>query len=158
MNILVELSCNMGLDIKSCMIFIILSFFQKSFRNKRIGWIRVHRTVVSVFWVCRCSVAQSCLTLCDPINCSPPGFSIHWLIPGILEWVAISSPRGSSRPRDQTHFSWSSCISRWILHHWDTWEAPLFLVRESKYLYVAAIGLYLLSSADYLENICVCLF
>ena len=34
-----------------------------------------------------------------------------------LEWVAISSFRGSSRPRDRTHVSWVSCIGRWVLCH-----------------------------------------
>ena len=47
-------------------------------------------------WVCIRSVAQSCLTLCDPMNCSPPGSSIHGIFQArILEWVAISFPRGS---------------------------------------------------------------
>ena len=42
-------------------------------------------------------VPQSCLTLCDPVDCSLPGFSIHGILQaGILEWVAISSSRGSS--------------------------------------------------------------
>ena len=46
-------------------------------------------------------VAQSCLTLCDPMDCSPPGFSVHGILQArILEWVAISFSRGSSRPRD----------------------------------------------------------
>ena len=46
-------------------------------------------------------VAQSCLTLGDPIDCSPPGFSVHGVFQArILEWVAISLSRGSSRPRD----------------------------------------------------------
>ena len=51
-------------------------------------------------------VAQSCLTLCDPMDCSPPGSSIHGILQArILEWVAISFSRGSSRPRDQTQVS-----------------------------------------------------
>ena len=42
-------------------------------------------------------VAQSCLTLCDPVDCSPPGSSIHGILQArILEWVAISFCRGSS--------------------------------------------------------------
>ena len=41
----------------------------------------------------------------------------------ILEWVAISFSRGSSRPRDQTPVSCVSCIGRWILYHCITWEA-----------------------------------
>ena len=48
-------------------------------------------------------VAQSCPTLCDPMFCSLPGSSIHGILQAsILEWVAISSFRGSSQPRDWT--------------------------------------------------------
>ena len=48
-------------------------------------------------------VAQSCLTLCDPVDCSPPGSSAHGIPQArILEWVAISSYRRSSQLRDQT--------------------------------------------------------
>ena len=44
---------------------------------------------------------QSCPTLCDPMDCSPPGSSIHGLLQTrILEWAATPSSRGSSRPRD----------------------------------------------------------
>ena len=49
-------------------------------------------------------VAQSCPTLCDPVDCSPPGSSVHGILQArVLEWVAISFSRGSSQPRDQTH-------------------------------------------------------
>ena len=55
-----------------------------------------------------CSVSQSCLILCDPLDCSPPGSSVHGIFQArIMEWVAISSPRGSSWPRDWTRFSFS---------------------------------------------------
>ena len=48
-------------------------------------------------------VAQSCLTLCNPMNCNPPGFSVLGFFQArILEWVAMPSFRGSSQPRDQT--------------------------------------------------------
>ena len=47
--------------------------------------------------VCVCSVAQSCLTLCNPTDCSPPGSSFHGIFQArILEWVAISYSRGFS--------------------------------------------------------------
>ena len=60
------------------------------------------------------SVSQLCPTLCDPIDCSPPGSSVHAICQvRILEWVTISFSRGSLRPRDQTHVS---CIGRWVLH------------------------------------------
>ena len=50
-----------------------------------------------------CVCAQSCPTLCDPINCSPQGSYVHGISQArILEWVAISSSKGSSWSRDQT--------------------------------------------------------
>ena len=53
-----------------------------------------------------CIVTKSWPILCDPMNCSPPGSSIHGISEArILEWVAISFPRGASRPRDGTHIS-----------------------------------------------------
>ena len=46
---------------------------------------------------------QSCLTLCDSMDCSPPGSSVHGILQArILEWVAMPSSRGSSLPRDRT--------------------------------------------------------
>ena len=51
-------------------------------------------------------VVQSCSTLCDPMDCSPAGSSVHGIFQAwILEWVAISFSRGSSRPRDRTQVS-----------------------------------------------------
>ena len=59
--------------------------------------------------------------LCDPIDCSLPGSSVHGILQARgLEWVVISSSRGSSRPGDWTC---TSCIGRWILYHWATREA-----------------------------------
>ena len=59
-----------------------------------------------------CTHAQSlqlCPTPCDPMDCSPPGSSVHGISQArTLEWVAISSSRGSSHPRDQTCVS---CIA-----------------------------------------------
>ena len=56
--------------------------------------------------VCVCLVSQSCLTLCDAMDYSLPGSSVHAILQArILEWVAISSSRGSSQHRDETHVS-----------------------------------------------------
>ena len=53
-----------------------------------------------------CAPAQSCPTLCDPMECSLPGFSVLGISQArILEWGAISSSRGSSRPRNRTQIS-----------------------------------------------------
>ena len=50
---------------------------------------------------------QLCPTLCDPLDGSLPGSPVPGILQArILEWVAISFSRGSSRPRDQTHISW----------------------------------------------------
>ena len=53
----------------------------------------------------------SCVSLCNPVDRSPTGFSVHGILQvRILEWVAISSSKGSSWPRNQTHVSYVSCI------------------------------------------------
>ena len=54
-------------------------------------------------------VAQSCPTLCDPMDCSLPGSSVHGILQArMLEWVAIFFSGGSSSPRDRT---WVSSIA-----------------------------------------------
>ena len=61
---------------------------------------------------------QSCLTLCDPMDCSPPSSSVHGILQArILEWVAMPFCRGSSPPRDPTCVSCVSCIGRQLLYH-----------------------------------------
>jgi len=66
-----------------------------------------HKGLLFVFL---CS--QSCLTLCDPMDCSPPGSSVHGILQArILEWVAMPSSTGSSRPRDRTRVSCVSCTA-----------------------------------------------
>ena len=60
----------------------------------RTEWGRVTSVEVKVL------VAQSCPTLCDPVDCSPPDSSVHAVLQArILEWVAILFSRGSSQPR-----------------------------------------------------------
>ena len=64
---------------------------------------------------------QLCLTLCDPIDCSPPGSSVHGILQArILEWVVIPSSRGSSRARDWTLGLLHLRLCRWIRYHWAT--------------------------------------
>ena len=63
-----------------------------------------------------CSVAKSCLTPCDPMNCSLPGFSVYVVLQArLLEWVAIPFLRGSSLPRDWTRVS---CIAGRCFNLW----------------------------------------
>ena len=72
--------------------------------------------------VCVCSTAQSCVSPCNPMDCSLPDSSVHRIIPTrITELVDISFSRGSSLPRDWTHIS----CCRQILNHWAISEAHL---------------------------------
>ena len=65
-------------------------------------------------WVLCAESLQSCLTLCDPMDCSLPGCSVHGILQAaILKWVAMPSARGSSWSRDQT------CVSCASLYWWD---------------------------------------
>ena len=68
-----------------------------------------------------CEVTQSCLTLCNPMDCSLPGASVHGIFQArVLQWVAISFSRGSSQPRDWT---WVSRIADRHFTIWATREA-----------------------------------
>ena len=72
--------------------------------------------------VSSCWVTKLCPILCDPVDCGWPGSIFHGIFQArILERVAISFTRGSSRPRDRAHVS---CIGRQTHYLWTTWEAP----------------------------------
>ena len=82
----------------------------------------VAKTHNITFWIVAIS-PNICLLLshsvvsnsATPMDCNPPGSSVHGILQArILEWVAISSSRGSSWPRDQTQLSYISCIGRWV--------------------------------------------
>ena len=94
-------------------------------------WMWVWVCVLSHVWLCVClcvhacmhAYAQSCLTLGGPMYCSLPGSSVHGIVQArILEWVAISYSRGSSRLRNWTRVSCISCMGRLILYHLSSWE------------------------------------
>ena len=80
------------------------------------------------------SALRLCLSLCERMDCCPPGSSVHGISQArILEWVAISSSRGSSRPRDWTDI-WVTCIGRQILYDWGPGEAVLSWTHSKTYL------------------------
>ena len=57
-----------------------------------------------------CCVTQSCPTFCDPMDCSPPGFSVHRILQTrILEWVAMPSSKGFSQPRGSSNLGLPHC-------------------------------------------------
>ena len=81
---------------------------------------------------CCCLVTNLCPTLC---NYSLPGSSVHGILQTkILEWLAISSSRGSSRPRDRTWVSCVSCIGQRTSYHWATREAHIYVIPQDKFL------------------------
>ena len=84
---------------------------------------------------CEVTVAQSCLTLCESMDYSPLGFSVHGILQArILEWVAVPFSSGSSKPRDQTQVSctagglftiWATRKEGWVLKNWCFWIVAL---------------------------------
>ena len=87
--------------------------------------------MISLQLVCVCmSVTQLCPTLCDPMNCSPPGFSVHGILQArTLEWIAIPFSRGSSWPRDRTLVS---CTAGIFFTFWDTGKPHYNLITSFK--------------------------
>ena len=118
-----------------------VSYSSKYLRNSSVGFLFLHflflmlRDDQNSLYVCvHAKSLQLCPTLCNPMNYSPPGSSIHGILQArILEWVAMPSSRGSSQPRDQTHVSYISCIGRWVLYHWHCLGSPYTVVESSKY-------------------------
>ena len=71
-----------------------------------------HKYCVIYYVLCCALSLQLCLTLCDPMDHSPPGFCVHGMFQArILEWIAISAFRGYSQPRDETYVSYISCTA-----------------------------------------------
>ena len=80
--------------------------------------IDIERVFFSAFVLMCVPSLLSCPTLCDPMGCSPPGSSVHGILKTrTLEWVAMPSSRGSSRPRDPTCVTYVSCTGRRVLYH-----------------------------------------
>ena len=73
-----------------------------------------------------CWGTQSCLTLCDPMDCRAPGSSVHGTLYARILEAAIPFSRGPSWSKDRTWDSCVSCNCRQILYHWFTWEALLY--------------------------------
>ena len=115
------------------------------------NWATAH-SLVFCLWVCHLasdwrsrfqfsSVTQSCLTLCNPMDCSLPGSSVHRVFQArMLEWAAFSFSRGSSRPRDCPCIFY---IGRKVLFHWAIREAKgallLLLLSHFSHVQLCAI-------------------
>ena len=108
---------------KVCLLKVMLNFFSRIQLKRFFSYIPFNNPGSSLS-LCRresVSVIQSCLTLCDPMDCGSPGSSVHGISQArILEWVVILFSRGSFQTKDRTPVS---CIGRRILHYWVTREA-----------------------------------
>ena len=81
--------------------------------------------IYMLLFCCCCLVIESCLTFCDPMDCSLTGLSVSGILQArILQWVAIPFSRVSSQPRDQTQVSHTAGR---FLAIWATGEAPVFI-------------------------------
>ena len=83
----------------------------------------------------KCGVPSlfSCVQLCYPMDCSPPGPSVHGILQArTLEWVAMPSSRGSSQPRDQPMSLTSPALAGGFFTTSAIWEALLFIIRFLK--------------------------
>ena len=96
-------------------------------------------SILTLFTWHVCLVTQSCTTLCDPLDYSPPGSSVHEISQArILERSVMPFSRGSSWSRDQTHVSCVSCIASGFFTCWAIREAPRFTWIYWIYLEVAS--------------------
>ena len=94
-------------------------------------WMVLEIIILSEVSVSECEVAQSHPTLCDSVDCSPPGSSVHGVLQArILEWVGISFSRGSSRPRSRTRVSCTA--GRHPLRHQGSLEKWVFEESQAK--------------------------
>ena len=99
------------------------NFFEEQFgntqSNQRHVYVTLFPSTSSSRFVCLCSVAKMCWTLCDPLGCSQPGSSVRGISQARkLEWGAISFHRGSSGPRDRAHSSCPiSCTAGKFFNH-----------------------------------------
>ena len=112
-----------------------LSWFSSLQRtNMRFRSFYNYKCVCVCVCVCVHGHAWLCLTLYNHMDCSFLGPSVLGIFKArILEWVAVSSSRGSSWFRDWTHASRVSCIDRWILYHCTTWEAHHYMSQGNSY-------------------------
>ena len=100
---------------------------------------RISRLIWNIIMQCFACVhtqlIQLYLTLCDPMDSSPSGSSVHGILQArILEWVAMTSSRGFSWPRNQTCVSWVFCIAGEFFTFWATWEALVSLLYVYNFL------------------------
>ena len=106
----------------------------------------VHETLLCVL---RCAqLLQSCLTLCDPMDCSPPGSSVHGILQArILEWVAMPSSKGIFPTQESNMYPWHLLHCRQVLY-------PLsYLGHLLNQIYALIIWIQFQNTADHMLSI-----
>ena len=141
-----------GLKQQKC---ILLLFTRPEVQNKGVNrvassWRRNYSTPLS------CIHAQSCPTLCNPMDCSPPGSSVHGIFQArILIWAAISFSRGSSQPQEWTPVSWIA--GRFLTtepHGKPYTPSPSFLMLLGLYTHHSNLYLHICTSLSSLQRLC----
>ena len=98
---------------------------KNDFLNEKFQVIRNQYTLILVSYIFYAALSldlKSCPTLCNPMDCRPPGSSDHGISQArILEWTDISFSRGSSLFRNEIQ---ASCTGSQILHHWSRHGSP----------------------------------
>ena len=110
-------------------------FHFRAFAVSTPGWTNCSsQAKSSLLFVFISEVAQSCLTLCDPMDCSLSGSPLHGIFQARgLEWIAISFSRGSSQPRNRMQVS---CIAG---THFTIWANKALLEKSHAYLFISEI-------------------
>ena len=116
------MKCSLGIsnfleDISSLSHSIIFLYLDRDNQMRHLSFPNILNVRICMC-LCSCMLTQSCPTLCDSMDCSPSGLSVHGVSKArILQQVATSYFRGSSWPRDQTCISCVSCTGKQILYH-----------------------------------------
>ena len=111
------------------------AFSQRYSLRKAVSIIPNHLEDVCV----HAKLLQSCATLCDSVDCSPPGYSVCGILQArILKWVAMLSSRGSSWPRDQTRNCTSALVDKFFTLS-TTWEAAVLKINFFQWLISVSI-------------------
>ena len=109
---------------------------KNTFFGTRQIWLWIPTGPITSYATSPCAnLFQSCLTLCNLMDCSPPGSSVHGIYQArILEWAAMPFSRGSSQPRDWNCITYISCIGRHVLYHWCHLGSPPTKIFMTNYL------------------------
>ena len=102
-----------------------------------------------------CMLSRLCCVwlFVTPIDCSPPGCSVHGILQArILEWVVMPFSRGSSRPKDQTRVSCVSCFGREVFYHLAPPGKPLILHIKMVNMFFTTI--FFLNKSESLFSLC----